>query len=85
MRADYDRGLRELKPGLNRWVLHLAFDDEETNGITVGHPLWDAKGRQNDSDWAMSPATEKIIAEEGILLIDSRILRDRLIRGEESP
>ena len=85
MRAYYDRVLRELKPGLNLLVLHLAFDDEETNAIMVGHPLWGAKWRQNDYDWAMSPATKKIIEEEGIILIDSRILRDRLIRGEESP
>ena len=77
----YDRVLRELKPGLNLLVLHLAFDDEETNAITVEHPLWGAKWRQIDYDWAMSAETKKIIEEEGIILIDSRVLRDRLIRA----
>lgn len=84
MGAYYDQVLRDLKPGLNLLVLHVAFDDEETNAIMVDNPLWGAKWRQIDYDWAMSADTKKIIEEEGIILIDSRILRDRLIRGDES-
>lgn len=76
----YNQVLRDLEPGLNLLVLHLAFDDEETNAITVEHPWWGAKWRQIDYDWAMSAEARKIIEEEGIILIDSRVLRDRLIR-----
>ena len=85
MSAYYNQVLRELKPGLNLLVVHLAFDDAETNAITVDHPLWGAKWRQIDYDWAMSAETKKLIEEEGIILIDSRLLRDRLIRvGRET-
>jgi predicted glycoside hydrolase/deacetylase ChbG (UPF0249 family) len=80
MAAYYNQVLRDLKPGLNLLVLHLAFDDEETNAITAEHPLWGAKWRQIDYDWAMSAEARRIIEEEGIILIDSRLLRDRLIR-----
>lgn len=79
----YNQVLRDLQPGLNLLVLHLGFDDPEMQAIMVEHPLWGAQWRQIDYDWAMSPKTRAIMEEEGIILIDNRGLRDRLIRGEE--
>jgi predicted glycoside hydrolase/deacetylase ChbG (UPF0249 family) len=78
----YNQVLRELKPGLNLLVLHLGYDDPEMQAIMVEHPLWGARWRQIDYDWAMSPKTRAIMEEEGIILIDNRGLRDRLIRGK---
>ncbi len=80
MEAYYNQALRNLKPGLNLLVLHLGFDDPEMQAIMVEHPLWGAEWRQNDYDWAMSPTTKAILAEEGIILIDNRALRDLLRR-----
>lgn len=80
MRAHYNALLRNLRPGLNLIVLHVASDGEEMAAVTAGHPLWGAKWRQTDFDWAMSAETKRIIAEEGIILIDSREVRDKLFR-----
>jgi chitin disaccharide deacetylase len=78
MQAYYQDVLRKLKPGLNMLVLHLAFDEPEAQAITVDHPLWGARWRQIDYDWAMNPETKRIIEEESIILLDSRRVRDRL-------
>ncbi|WP_221032860.1 polysaccharide deacetylase family protein [Actomonas aquatica] len=78
MTAHYNRVLRELEPGLNLIVLHVAYDDEEMRAITVNKELWGAAWRQIDFDWATDPETRRIIEEEGIILIDSRAIRDAL-------
>lgn len=78
MADHYDRVLRELKPGLNMIVLHVAFDGPEMQAITVDHPFWGAQWRQIDYDWATAPETKRIIDEEGIILIDHREVRDKL-------
>lgn len=70
MVAYYNDVLRNLSPGLNLIVLHIAYDDLETQAITVDHPNWGARWRQIDFDWATSPETKAIIDEEGIVLID---------------
>lgn len=78
MLAYYHDVLRRLKPGLNMLVLHLAIDDAEMQAITVDHPLWGARWRQIDYDWATNPATKRVIEEQGIILLDERTVRDRL-------
>ena len=80
MVAYYNQALRKLEPGLNLLVLHLGFDNPEMRAIMVEHPLWGARWRQIDYDWAMSAETKAIMEEEGIILVDNRVLRDRLIR-----
>lgn len=83
MMEHYNRILREAQTGLNLLVLHLGFYDSEMQAITVDHPFWGAKWRQIDYDWAMSAEAKRIIAEEEIILINNRIIRDKLIRGED--
>ncbi len=83
MIAHYNQLLRDLQPGLNQIVLHVAYDDEEMRAVTVNHPLWGAKWRQLDFDWATAPETRRIIEEEGIILINSREIRDKLFPREE--
>ncbi len=74
----YNNVLRNLTPGLNLIVLHVAYDDPEMQAITVGHPLWGARWRQNDFDWAVDENTKRIIKEEGIVLIDWREIKEKL-------
>ncbi len=74
----YNNYLRELEPGLNLLVLHLAFDDAEMQAVTVDHPLWGAHWRQLDYDWAMSEEAQAIIKEEGIILVDWRLVKEKL-------
>jgi predicted glycoside hydrolase/deacetylase ChbG (UPF0249 family) len=84
MIEEYNQMLRDLEPGLNMIVLHTAYDGPEMRAITVDHPLWGAQWRQIDFDWAVSPETRRIIEEEGIILIDHREVRDKLMRGAKS-
>ncbi|GAB5559067.1 MAG: carbohydrate deacetylase [Synoicihabitans sp.] len=79
----YNDWLRSLQPGLNLMVVHVGFDDPEMQAIMVEHPLWGARWRQIDYDWTTSPETKAIMEEEGIILIDNRLLRDKLIRAQD--
>ncbi len=79
----YNRVLRELQPGLNLLVLHIAYDDEESRAMMVNHPLWGARWRQIDFDWATGEEARRIIEEEGIILIDAREIRDKLLPREQ--
>jgi predicted glycoside hydrolase/deacetylase ChbG (UPF0249 family) len=74
----YNDVLRNLSPGLNLLVLHIAYDDPEMQAITVEHPHWGALWRQIDFDWATSPETKAILEEEGIVLIDFSDVQEAL-------
>ncbi|MBD5781121.1 polysaccharide deacetylase family protein [Pelagicoccus sp. NFK12] len=78
MATSYNQYLRELEPGLNLLVLHLGFDHAEMQAITVNHPLWGARWRQLDYDWSMSDEAKAIIEEEGIILVDWRLVKEKL-------
>ncbi|MEX0288352.1 MAG: polysaccharide deacetylase family protein [Flavobacteriaceae bacterium] len=88
--ADYENGmaqyyagvLRDLEPGLNCILIHLAYDDEEMKAVTVDHPSWGAAWRQADYDFFTSKQCQSIIEEENIVLISWRTLRDKITRGE---
>jgi chitin disaccharide deacetylase len=65
----YSNILRNLKPGINQLIVHLAYDDEETRALTSGHEYWDAAWRQRDRDYIMSDEFKRILDENDILLI----------------
>ncbi|MDQ8185030.1 polysaccharide deacetylase family protein [Pelagicoccus sp. SDUM812002] len=78
MAESYNDYLRQLQPGLNLLVLHLGFDDAEMQAITVNHPLWGSQWRQADFDWSMSEEAKAIVEEEGIILVDWRLVKEKL-------
>ncbi|NNF19916.1 MAG: ChbG/HpnK family deacetylase, partial [Flavobacteriaceae bacterium] len=78
----YDRLLRELPPGLHCLLIHLAYDDEEMQAITVDHPDWGASWRQADYDYFTSDAFRSLLQEEDIILVTYRELRDKISRAE---
>jgi chitin disaccharide deacetylase len=80
----YNEVLRTLRPGLNMLVLHLAFDDVEAQAMTLEHPLWGARWRQIDYEWAMSAETRRRIEAEGIILIGLREVREKLFRPKSA-
>ena len=82
--VDYYNGvLRDMEPGLNLLVLHLGFDEMEDQQIMKGFDPWGAKWRQIDYDWAMSDEAKQLIEANDIILINNRLIRDKLIRREE--
>lgn len=83
MKTYYVNALKSLQPGLNCLILHAAYDDEEMRAITVEHPYYHAKWRQEDFDFFTSKEAEKIIKDENIKLITWREIRDKLVRGKD--
>jgi len=81
MKEFYIDLLRNLESGLNCLLIHLAYDNEEMQAITVNHPDWGSAWRQADFDFFISPACQKILNEEKIVLISWRELRDRITRA----
>ena len=70
--ARYAELLRELPAGLSEWAVHPGLDNAELRAI-------DPDGshiRQTDFDFLISPQAKDIIKEEGIILLDYRVLQE---------
>lgn len=68
----YTNVLRGLQPGVNVLLIHCAYDDRESQGMSVDHPHWGAKWRDADTNFFLSQACLKILHEEGIKLVTWR-------------
>ncbi|MGI9549613.1 MAG: polysaccharide deacetylase family protein [Aurantibacter sp.] len=82
MEQFYIKSLNELEPGLNCLLIHLAYDDEEMQGVTIDHPEWGAAWRQADFDFFTSPECEKLLKDNNIVLVTWRELRDKITRAK---
>lgn len=80
MAAFYTDQLKNMQPGLNLMIIHLAYDNEEMKGVTVNHPYWNAAWRQADYDFFTSPQCAQLLKEQGIILVTWRELRDKIVR-----
>lgn len=65
----YDQALKQLKPGINEIIFHLAYDDDEMKAVTIEHPDFGAAWRQNDFNYVTSGAFKELLEKEGIRLI----------------
>lgn len=68
--AWYKKQLAALKPGIYLLVVHLAYDDSEMRGATVGHPDWGAAWRQRDFDMVRSPQFRAFLHEQKFILVN---------------
>ncbi len=82
MSTFYSELLQGLEPGLNVLLIHLAYDDNEMQAMTVNHPYWGAAWRQADVDFFNSPKCREIIEHENIILVSWREIRDNIIREQ---
>jgi predicted glycoside hydrolase/deacetylase ChbG (UPF0249 family) len=69
MATYYANTLRELEPGVHVMIIHCGFDNLESQGMSVDHPYWGAKWRQQDYDFFTSKACDQILEEENIHLV----------------
>ncbi len=76
----YTEVIKNLKPGLNSFLIHLAYDDEEMRAVTVDHPHWGAKWRQDDFDFFTSAECKTLLEENDVVLVTWRELRDTIVR-----
>lgn len=75
----YDSALKNMKPGLNELVLHLAFNDEEMKAVTIGKThWWDAAWRQRDYDYITSQRFKDALKKNNIQLVTWRQIQKML-------
>ncbi|MEO0899549.1 MAG: polysaccharide deacetylase family protein [Bacteroidota bacterium] len=68
----YTQTLKSLKPGITVLIIHCAYDDRESQGMSYKHPYWGSKWRDEDTKYFKSEACKKLLKEEGIHLITWR-------------
>jgi predicted glycoside hydrolase/deacetylase ChbG (UPF0249 family) len=66
-RAEYQKLLEPLPPGVYELVVHLAYADEEMWGATGDHPDWGAAWRRYDLDLVKSPEFRQFLKERGFV------------------
>jgi predicted glycoside hydrolase/deacetylase ChbG (UPF0249 family) len=69
--AQYAQLLRDLPPGLSEWAVHPSLGDAEAQAIEPAS--WQV--RKTDFDFLISQEAREILDEEGIVLIDYRVLQ----------
>jgi chitin disaccharide deacetylase len=72
MDAYYAETLRDLPAGVSVLLIHCAYDDRESQGMGVDHPLWGSNWRQQDFDFFTSDRCRAILEAEGIQLVTWR-------------
>ena len=73
----YDEIIRNLVPGLNELVVHLAYDNEEMRATTTAHTHWyESAWRQRDYDYVVSQRFRDLLREEDIRLVTWREIRE---------
>ena len=71
----YADALKELQPGVTEFVIHIAHDDGEMQGVSFEHPNWGAAWRQRDFAFFTSDAFRKLLDENKIKLVTWRELQ----------
>lgn len=74
----YEKVLTNLSFGINVLLIHTAFDNAEMQALTIDHPHWGAKWRQEDFDFFTSEKCKKILEDEDIKLITWRQIQDAI-------
>ena len=69
MEQFYSDVLRSLSPGVSVLLIHLAYDNQEMQAVTVNHPYYGAEWRQQDFDFFTSETCRAILKEQNIKLI----------------
>jgi len=74
----YRNALKNLKPGLTEFIVHLSHDDAELQAVTINHPDYGSAWRQRDFDVMTSPDFKKALGENHITLLRWRDLQKLL-------
>jgi len=72
----YSDKIKSFNPGLNVFLLHLGYDNEELKGVTIDHPEYGARWRQLDFEVFNSDEIKELLIEEGIKLVSWGEIRD---------
>jgi chitin disaccharide deacetylase len=70
----YTNALKNLRPGVTEFVIHLAFADDEMRAATRERDSWGAAWRQRDFDFFTSKEFRQLLADQNIKLVTWREL-----------
>lgn len=70
--------LDNCKPGVNEIIVHLGFDDDELQAVTINHPDFGAKWRSLDLQVVESPSFQKAMKDRNIQLVTYREIQELL-------
>ena len=65
----YSNKIKSLKPGLNVFLLHLGYNNEELKAVTIDHPEYGSLWRQLDYDVFNSKEIKQLLKKEDIKLV----------------
>ena len=74
----YGEVLNNMPSGLNEIIIHLAYDDEEMQAITVNHPDFGSAWRQRDLDFVLSSDFKSLLKKNNIQLVTYRQIKELL-------
>jgi len=74
----YLNAVKNLKPGLTEFIVHLAHDDAESQAIMVDHPDYGAAWRQRDYEVITSPEFKRALEDNHVILVHWSDLRKLL-------
>ena len=72
----YSSKIKSLNPGLNVFLLHLGYDNEELRAVTIDHPEYGSLWRQLDFDVFNSEEIKKVLKDNDIKLVTWGEIRD---------
>jgi chitin disaccharide deacetylase len=72
----YTGWMKDLEPGLNLLLVHLAYDDNEMQAVTINHPDYGAAWRQRDLDYILSDEFKEVLTAEGIQPVTWRQIQE---------
>lgn len=65
----YLSAIKNLKPGLTEFIVHLGHDDAELQAVTVDHPDYGAAWRQRDYDAVTSAEFKQALEDNHVVLV----------------
>ena len=74
----YLNAIRNLKPGVTEFIVHLGHDDAELQAVTADHSDYGAAWRQRDYNVITSPEFKKLIEDNHVILVRWRDLKKLL-------
>ncbi len=68
--------IKNLQPGLNEIIVHIAYDNAEMQAVTIDHPDFGSAWRQRDYEVVLSQEFKKLIHERNIKLVTWRQIQE---------
>ena len=68
----YTNIIKNLQPGLNEIIVHVAYDDAESQAVMINHPDFGPEWRQRDLDYVLSEEFRNALKENNVKLVTYR-------------